>query len=408
MPIERISGITSEKDRREVVETFARAFANPAWMEGHMEQSLFRAPIFDPEHTRVTVADGRVVAGVTMAPRMIRFGRVTVPAVTVGPVGTHDRHRKRGYAAAAMKDACRYMAENGFLLGYLQGIPNFYYRFGYYPYMAPGRVSFGRENARKVAGKGRLRAMKRADLPQVQRVYARATAGRTCAADRDDGVWQWLMGPATKTWMFRKPRVIVAGSGEICGYTTVSRDHGDVRGEFVVQQDEEAIRAALGALVRDARRREEKDIVLPVPWDDALAVYIRQFASADWRMWSNPTGGALMRIADFPALMARLKPMFEERWLKADTKLPPVDFTLSSELGRVGFRIGRNGVAIGKPRSRRTMKIPKRWLTGLLTGYYTPADVAAREGAAVPRALEPYLRILFPAAWPFVYQGDNY
>jgi predicted acetyltransferase len=408
MSIERISGITGEKDRREVIETFGRAFADPSWMEGHMQRSLFRPPIYNPEHTRVTVAGGRVVAAVTMAPRMIRFGPVSVPAVTVGPVGTHDRHRKRGYAAAAMNDACRYMADNGILLGYLQGIPNFYYRFGYYPYMAPGRVSFSREDARKVAGKGRLRAMRKADLPQVSRIYDRATANRTCAADRDDGVWQWLMGPATKTWLFRKPRVIVDAQGEICGYTTVSGGHREVRGEIIVRQDEAAIRAALGALVGEARRREERDIVLPMPWDDALAVFIRQFASADWRMWSNPTGGALMRIADFPALMSKLEPTFAQRWQNAHTDLPPIEFTFSCELGKVGFRVGTDGVAVGAPGSRRRVKVPQRWLSGLLTGYHTPSDIAQREGCAIPRALFPYMDILFPRGWPFVYQGDNY
>jgi predicted N-acetyltransferase YhbS len=408
MSIERISGITGEKDRREVIETFARAFTNPTWMEGHMERSLFRGPVFDPEHTRVTIAGGRVVAAVTMAPRMIRFGPVSVPAVTVGPVGTHDQHRRRGYAAAAMNDACRYMAENGILLGYLQGIPNFYYRFGYYPYMAPSTVKFGREEARKVAGKGTLRAMKRADLPEVRRIFDRTTAGRTCASERDDGVWQWLMGPGTKTWLFGRPRVIVDGEGEICGYTTVSPGHWGIRGEVIVRQDEDACRAALGALVRDARRNEQKEIVLPVPWDDALGVFIRQFVAAEWRMTSNPTGGAVMRIADFPALMERLQPMFEQRWREAQTSLPPVEFSFSCELGKVGFRIGRNGVAVGTPSSRRQVKVPQRWLSGLLTGYYTPADIAERDGCAIPGKLTPYLEILFPAGWPFVYQGDNY
>ena len=65
-------------------------------------------------------------------------------------------------------------------------------------------------------------------------------------------------------------------------------------------------------------------------------------------------------------------------------------------------------MVVGKPSSRRLVKVPQRWLSGLLTGYYTPSNVSEREGAAIPRGLAPYLDILFPAEWPFVYQGDNY
>jgi hypothetical protein len=242
----------------------------------------------------------------------------------------------------------------------------------------------------------------------VRRIYDGATAGRTCAAARDDAVWEWLTGPGTKTWLFGSPRVIVNGEGDICGYSTVAQGHWGIRGEIIVRQDEDACRAALGALVRDAKRREEKEVVLPLPWDDALAVFLRQFVAAEWRLESNPTGGALMRIADFPALMRRLQPMFARRMREAPTSLPPVEFTFACELGKVGFRVDENGVEVGEAASRRRVRVPQRWLSGLLTGYYRPADVAPREGAAVPRALAPYLDILFPCGWPFVYQGDNY
>jgi predicted N-acetyltransferase YhbS len=406
--VERLSGIQTRTDREQVVETFGRAFADPRWMEGHMKRALFQGSVYEPEHTRVAVADGRVVAAVTMAPRDMRFGPVTVPAVTIGPVGTHDAYRKQGYAAAAMDDASRYMAEHGILIAYLQGIPDFYYRFGYYPYMAPGGVKLERRNAAKEAGEGRLRTMRRKDLRSVRRLYDAATADRICAAARDGAVWDWLLGPGKKTWLFREPKVILDGRGRVRGYLTGGHHEEPHLGELIVSQNEGSYRAALGALVKEAKRREAKEIGFPVPWDDGFPVFLRQHVEAEWRMWSGSSGGALLKVVDLPALMRRLEPLFTQRWREARSALPPARFTLKSEPGRVGFAVSDDGVEVDEPAGKPFVTVPQRWLSGLLTGYHTAEQIAPRKGASAPEGLLAYLRVLFPPGWPFVYQGDNY
>jgi predicted N-acetyltransferase YhbS len=406
--IERLSGLQSRADRQGVVEVFTRAFVNPSWMERHVHRALLQPPLFNPEHTRIAVADGRVVSAVVMGPRHVRFGAVKVPAMTVGPVGTHDSYRKRGFAAAAMNDASRYMKENGVLVAYLQGIDDFYYRFGYYPYMAPSRISFKRDGAKKEARPGRLRAMTLRDLPAVRKLYDEATAGRICAAARDETTWAWLMGPGRRTWLFRRPRLILDARGRLCGYVTTNWKEDPTFAEVIVRPDEARLRAALGAFVRFARGLERKELILPVPWDDPLATFLRQFVEAQYRASSGPTGGALLKIVDFPALMQRLEPLFAQRWRAAHSALPRTEFTLASEIGKVGLSVSKRAVRVGPPNARALAFIPQRWLSGMLTGYYALGEVAARQGARIPAGLVPVMDTLFPAGWPFVYQGDNY
>ena len=356
----------------------------------------------------MAIAGGRVAAGVVMGPRMVRFGPVKVPAMTLGPVGTHDAFRKRGLAAAAMADASAYMAENGFLLAYLMGIPDFYHRFGYYPYMAPCRVTFPREAARKESLPGRLRAMRRKDLPAVRRLFDTVSAGRIGAAARDRHVWDWLLGPGKRTWVFRGPRVIVDARGRLCGYSTVPLDRERADGEVIVRQDEASCRVALGALVREARRCETKDITLPLPWDDALGVLLRQFVGGEFRISSSPNAGRLMKVVDFPALLRHLQPLLSRRWQAANTALQGARFTLESEGGAVGIAAGPDGVSTGEPHAGPRVVVPERWLPGLLTGYYAVRQVAGRRGAFVPSELAPAMDILFPSGWPWTYRGDNY
>ena len=404
----KLSGIADKKIRREAFEVATRAFTDPGRMERHLSRALWRGSVFDPEHTRVVVAQGRVVSLVVMGPRLMRFGPVTVPAMTLGPVGTHDQYRKRGYAAAAMNDASAYMEQNGFLLAYLQGIEDFYYRFGYYPFMAPASVKFSREGAKKQTRPGRLRRLRRDDLPAVRKIYDEVTASRMCSSARDDQVWHWLVEAGSKSHMFPCPQVVLDGTGTTCGYLTMAPEGELGVSEIVVRQDEASCRAVLGALVREARRRESKEITLPLPWDEALTVFLRQYVGAECKMHGNATGGAVMKIVDFPILMRRLAPLFTRRWQRSGRASAKLRFTLSSEIGSVGFTFTQRAVHVGGPVGGARVHIPQRWLSGLITGYYALKDVALQSGAAVPAKLAPVLETLFPPGWPFVYQGDNY
>ena len=405
--VERVSGLKDAKDRREALEAVARAFRDSVRTERHLERTLWHPSVFRPEHTRVTVAHGRVVSVVVMTPRMMRFGPVTVRAMTIGPVGTHDRYRHRGYSAAAMNDASRFMADHGYLLAYLGGIPRFYYRFGYYPYMARPLTRFDRDQAMAEARPGRLRTMTRRDLARVRAIHDQVTAQRICAAARPNEVWDWLIGPASRTWVFAGPKVILDGRARVCGHLTIKSKGGLDIGEIVVRQDEASCRAALGALARVAKRREIKEITLPLPWDDTLAVFLRHYVTTTCTLTTNPTGGSLLKIVDFPALMHRLQPLFTQRLREAHAAHANARFTLESDTGAVGLAVGRKRVRVGAPVHGERVHIPQRWLSGLVTGYHAVQDIAPRRGVVVPPELLGVMATLFPPGWPFVYRGDN-
>jgi len=106
--------------------------------------------------------------------------------------------------------------------------------------------------------------------------------------------------------------------------------------------------------------------------------------------------------------MRRLEPLFTARVQEGGAPLRPVSFRLESELGSVGMEVGRRRVRVGAPTGKRRVYVPKRWLSGLITGYYGPRDIASRKGVVLPDSLLPALEVLFPRGWPFIYAGDNY
>jgi hypothetical protein len=308
-----------------------------------------------------------------------------------------------------MNDASRYMKENGILVAYLQGIGDFYHRFGYYPFMAATRVEFNRDAARGETRPGKLRPMRKADLTTAAQLYAAVTAGRMCAADRDESLWRWLFARRRQTWLFQNPRLILDPDGRACGYmTTQPGDRLSVQ-ELIVSPDEPSCRAALGAMVREARRSEIREITVNLPPDDAMAVFLRHFVPCRLVMDSHSTGGALMKVVDLPGLMGRLAPALTGRWRRSSRCDERAAFTLQAGADRVGIMISGGAVRVGEaPGGSAHVRIPARWLPGMLTGYHQPSRIRERDGVHIPKKwLEP-LQILFPPGYPYVYKADNY
>lgn len=62
LKLERVSGLQSEKDLQEALETIVSSFPKEPRMRQHMEMALWKGPVFNPEHTRFAVVDGHVVS----------------------------------------------------------------------------------------------------------------------------------------------------------------------------------------------------------------------------------------------------------------------------------------------------------------------------------------------------------
>lgn len=406
--IQRSSGLKSPEERSEALDILVRAFNAPLRMEKHITKAVWQEPIFDPEDTRIVVAGGHVVSVVVLGPRMLRFGPAKVPAMTVGPVATHDGCRAMGYGSAAMNDATEYMRKKGVVLAYMQGLRGYYHRFGYFPFSMTAAIKFDRKEAARLAKPGWLRTMTLKDVERLRVLYEKAMADRICVAARDRIVWEWLIKRGVNSWIFEGPKTIVDARGKLCGYLTLNPEGGFGVREFVVANDEHAWRVALGAVVREAKRREANEIDLPMIWGDPMAVFLRQSVRAESKTRTSPDGAQLMMIVDFPALMRLLEPLLTKRWKKANPALRNVRFTIVSGIGSVGITAGRSGIRVGKPVEGPHVHIARQWLSGLVSGLYSVRDIVGREGVRIPASALPALEILFPAGWPFIFRGDHY
>lgn len=142
---------------------------------------------------------------------------------------------------------------------------------------------------------------------------------------------------AVNTWLFSEPHVILDEKGRLCGYLTfASKDSMGIR-EFVVDDDEIAWRTAIGVLSRRARKLGSETIILPLPWDAPMNLFLRQMVGVKFSTTIRRGDGALMKIVNFPELMRNLQPLFNERWKKRTLRYEKTRFILASEIGEVAL-----------------------------------------------------------------------
>lgn len=89
------------------------------------------APGYRPEQIRCAYRDGKLLAAYRIDERLLRIGVARLTTGCIAGVYTLSEARNQGVAGALMLDAIEYAQAHDYPLLLLDGIPKFYYRYGY-------------------------------------------------------------------------------------------------------------------------------------------------------------------------------------------------------------------------------------------------------------------------------------
>src|SRR5579859_4887996 len=109
------------------------AFSNHPSPENALrwQQILTTQPGYRPGQIRGVFRDGEQMGSCIIHERRLRMGEAQILTGCIGAVVTYPAHRKSGVATALMLDAINYAQDHNYSLLLLDGIPDFYYRYGY-------------------------------------------------------------------------------------------------------------------------------------------------------------------------------------------------------------------------------------------------------------------------------------
>src|SRR5690348_10095868 len=110
-----------------------QAFSSEPSPEGveRWQRFLTGQPDFRPEQLRGAFLGEQQVGGYMLYEREMRMGTARIATGCIGMVVTHPEYRNQGVATALMRDAIQFAHDRNHALLLLDGIPKFYYRYGY-------------------------------------------------------------------------------------------------------------------------------------------------------------------------------------------------------------------------------------------------------------------------------------
>jgi hypothetical protein len=309
----------------------AVAFGSPPYEEDARSWQSFvtHSPEFRSEQVRGVFRNGQLLGGYTMNERVLRMGEARISTGCIGAVVTDPTARKQGAASVLLRDAQAFAQENNHALLMLDGIPNFYYRFGYTDVFDATAVEIDRSAilAQAPTAYG-VRAATSEDAGAILALYYRHFGGSTGSFERSPEVQTYRLLQAR-----RPPVVALSPSGEIEGY--LFHDTGDeiAQGREVAADNWEALLTLLqyhARLLPDEPATPTLLYFLPhnAPMTQWMIDTLEVPDTSQWHSAAQEWGvrsltyhhrftGWMASLVNFSHVMSTLLPELQARWRRS-------------------------------------------------------------------------------------------
>src|SRR5581483_5176810 len=283
-------------------------------------------PDFYPEQARGAFHDNQLCGGYMLYERLLCMGRARLATGCIAMVVTAPDKRQQGVASTLMRDALERAREKNFALLLLDGIPKFYYRYGYTNMFDASAVDVDRSAILAQAPSPYcVRSATIDDAPALLALYQRHLQPYTGSFERS------LEFQAYHFSNMQTPLpVAISPEGKVDGYLLYRPDEEMSHGREIVAENWDALLALLqhhAHLFAEDAAPKALRYFLPldapmVPWMvDMLEV-------PDTSQWIHPSlewgvltqsyhhrfTGWMACLTSFPILMRSIQPELQARW----------------------------------------------------------------------------------------------
>lgn len=388
-----------------------------------LQQSM---PEFDPIQRRGAFHDGTLLAGYEIFERYMHIGESHVRTGCIGGVVADPRYRMQGVATTMLRDAIAFATVRGHSLLLLDGIANFYHRFGFVDIFDRTDHAIRLDSIPQDPPAGySIQPVTASTAPILLDLYERHYRTYTGSFTRTLAQQEWRLQLTGNN-----PRILaLAPNGNAEGYLIPSRQADQ---SLAVEVAASTWPAALALLQHHARlvaaSSEPSDhIYWPLP-PDATTTYlladhltlpslpadmdpVRAWAMRGETYMLRPAGW-MARLVSLRHLLQALAPELERRWRRSRVPwVGPFILTVGDETCALDVRDDGISLLDTLPDNLPTVTITQQYFTQLLFGYRSITYIAARmaeAGHRIPAALLPALAIMFPPGHPWIPGTDAF
>ena len=289
-----------------------------------------------PAHSRIALADGRIVAHVHAFPIDFWMNGVRVPGMMIGDVSTHPDHRRKGLGTLLLQDACRHGCEaHGATFALLKsGVAHFYsaagwdvlpmtsWRIDVAGFDVRAEVARLDETAAEAMKRYQVRRFERAEeLGRIANIHEEQNRGRSLTVIRSWDYWRrhfyWSSHHEVESLF-----LVAEMNGSVVAYSRANA--GRLTEMGCLPEHAPAAFALLESTIRQLRKRDAGSFQVLVPEDHGLWALLSASENAE----AAEHRGHWLRQIDWAGMLAYFEVAFRERAKRAGIE-PARPVTLS-------------------------------------------------------------------------------
>lgn len=308
-----LKNVATEADMTRLAAFNAHIHGTPL-IDAMTRQLILHHPATEPE-TWLYIEDtlsGDIVSALCLIPWHLELDGVSLKAGEMGIVGTLEGYRKQGLIRALDVRFKELLAEGGYDLSHIQGIPYFYRQFGYeyaLPLEGGYELDLWRIHDDLGADSISFRKAALADIPMLVSYYHDVNQDLALHLVRDEALWAYLLGPAMETETSSDTWLVLENEHPV-GYFRVAH-HGFGTGLIISEVSRLSYRhlVALLKFTKQLAMESAKPYIrLNIPHHHELARLAQAIGARD-----AGTYAWQIHMPDVLRLLRKLIPVFERR-----------------------------------------------------------------------------------------------
>jgi predicted acetyltransferase len=259
---------------------------------------------------------GRMVATLNLIPLNWNIGDISLKVAEMGCVATLEEYRNRGLMRRLVNEFHKEIAEQGYDLSVIEGIPYFYRQFGYeYALPLDEETKIPMEKLPNCRSKLAIRPFTNKDVPEAMKLLAKAEDKFYVHGVRDEQIWKMQQETKMASERFFEAYT-VQNDDKMIAYFRISRkpESKELILLEVTDTDYSATNAILNFIKNIGRKNQFETLVARTSYYDPLT-RILVTLGAEQRV---PPYAWQIRVTDYVSVLQKMKPLFEKRLAQSE------------------------------------------------------------------------------------------
>ncbi len=381
---------------------------NPDETAYRMRKLVEEAPDFIAEQQRGAFLGDTLIGGYLLMERLLYVGSAQLPTGCIADVMTLTEHRQQGIATALLHDALQYANTHNLALLLLDGIPNFYHRFGFTDVLDISKQSIELAHVQAFTQSSyHMRACTLQDAPALLALYQRHYATRTGSFVRTPARQEHLL-----RWRFQEPPLLVVNTDNIpCGYIKLIARANRLFAYEVAADNWHAALALLQhhATIQAQLYPQEHTLCWSLPIDAPTVDILAEHLPLQSQITHAPDADWMARPADLPTLLHAMLPQWNMRQPHIATIWSGnIELVIGDEA--YFLTIDDNGVRLQSQAILPLQRVhfSPQVFTKLLFGYRSVTWAKQQARQHLPAELLPLFEQFFPRGYAWINGSDAF